>query len=144
CSRARYALLLPTGELVGLVIEAIGQADCRDHGVEPLRIHLAAGNVQGQRDVLLRGQRRDEVECLEDEADVVAAQLGQLGVSQLRDVDVTDVYGAGSRGVQGGHAMHERGFARTRRSHDGGELTGEKVDVDAAQSDHLRIAMPVY
>ena len=34
-------------------------------------------------DVLERGQRRDQVELLEDEADPVATQVGQLAVAHL-------------------------------------------------------------
>ena len=43
--------------------------------VEPRLVGLAAGQRERQRDVLLGGQHRHEVEGLEDEAEPVAAQV---------------------------------------------------------------------
>ena len=57
---------------------------------EPVRVGLAAGEHQRQRDVLQRGQRRHQVERLEDEADAVAAQLGELLVVERAEVGVAD------------------------------------------------------
>ena len=52
------ALLLATGELGRPVREAVAETDGVDDGVEPLRVGLAAGERQRQRDVLDRGERR--------------------------------------------------------------------------------------
>ena len=60
------------------------EADGLDDLVEPRGVGLAAGEAGGQRDVLRRGERRDEVERLEDEPDPVAAQLGEPAVVELR------------------------------------------------------------
>ena len=74
----------------GRCVEAIAEADLVDQLVEPLRVRLAAGELERQRDVLGRREHRQQVEELEDEPDVVAAQLGQLRVVERRDLDAGD------------------------------------------------------
>ena len=74
----RDPLLLTAGELVGPVVEPVAEADRLDDRGVPLRVGPPAGDRQRQQDVLLGGQRRHQVERLEDEADLVAAQPGQL------------------------------------------------------------------
>ena len=54
------------------------------------RVGLAAGELERQRDVLGRRQHREQVEELEDEPDVVAAQLRQRRVVEAADVDAGD------------------------------------------------------
>ena len=70
----------------GRCAEAVGQADLVDELLEPRRVGLAAGELERQRDVLGRGEHRQQVEELEDEADVVAAQRVELVVVEARDV----------------------------------------------------------
>ena len=69
------ALLLAAGELRRAVAEPVAEPDGVDDRVEPVVVGLAPGQRRRERDVLERGQRRHEVERLEDEADAVAAQL---------------------------------------------------------------------
>jgi hypothetical protein len=71
-SRAGYPLLLPAGELVGLVIESVTKTDGVDHHVVPLSVRPTTRDRQRQQDVLLRCQRRHQVERLEDKADPIA------------------------------------------------------------------------
>ena len=91
-------------------------------------VDLAAGELQRQEDVLLGRQRRQQVERLEDEADVRAAQLGELRVVHLRDVLAGDVDAAGGRLVEPGQDVHQRGLAGPRGAHDRGELAARDVD----------------
>ena len=137
------ALLLAAGELAGPVVEAVGEADGVDDLVEPCRVGLAAGQVHGQRDVLDRGQRRHQVERLEDEADAVAAQLGELAsLSVARSTSPMNDLAAGEV-VEPGQAVHERRLARARRPHDGGEAAGVEVDVDAVEGADVGVAAAV-
>ena len=69
----RHALLLTAGQLARAVLEAVGEADGVDHRLQPRVIGLPAGERERERDVLERGQRRYEVEGLEDEAHLLAA-----------------------------------------------------------------------
>jgi hypothetical protein len=54
------------------VAEPVAEADGADHRVEPGPVGLAAGEVHRQG-VFAAGQRRHQVERLEDESDVVGA-----------------------------------------------------------------------
>ena len=74
------ALLLAAGELRGAVRAAVAQADGLDELLDPPVVGLRPGDRERQDEVLLRGEDRQEVERLEDEADLVAAQLGELRV----------------------------------------------------------------
>ena len=53
-------------------------------------VGLAAGEREREEDVLLRRQHRQQVEELEDEADVLAAELGQLVVVERGDLVAVD------------------------------------------------------
>src|SRR5262245_306592 len=58
------ALLLAAGELRRPVRQAVAQPDGLDQLVQPRLVGLAAGQGERQRDVLQRGQHRNEVEGL--------------------------------------------------------------------------------
>src|SRR5581483_2915377 len=77
-ARDRDALLLAAGELGGTVRAAVREADRLDQLVEPVVVDLLAGDRQRERDVLLGGQHRQQVEELEDEPDVLSPELGQV------------------------------------------------------------------
>ena len=64
----RDALLLAAGELARPVLEPVAEADGGDHVVDPLVVARLAAEHHRQADVLVGGERRDEVERLEDEA----------------------------------------------------------------------------
>ena len=53
-------------------------------------VDAAAGDARRQGDVLLGGEGRQQVEELEDEADVAAAELGEGVVAHRRDLRVAD------------------------------------------------------
>ena len=97
------------------------------------------GQVGRQRDVLAGGERGDEVERLEDEADPVAPHLGQALVVEVADVEVADEGLPRGRAVEAGHAVHQRRLARPRRAHDGGEAAALEGHVDAGQGVHRRL-----
>ena len=79
-ARDRDALLLAARELRGVMVLAIRQADRRQLGLRPLppiaRRRLAV--EQRQLHVLQRRRPRQEIEGLEDEADLLVADAGQL------------------------------------------------------------------
>ena len=84
------ALLLAAGELARAVLQAVAEADGVDDLVEPRLVGLAAGQVHRERDVLEGGERRHQVEGLEDEADPVPPQLGERLVVERGEVGVAD------------------------------------------------------
>ena len=138
-----HALLLAPGELVGAVGEALAQAQDRDDGVVPVLVRLAAGQALGQEDVLLGGQGGQQVEGLEDEAELVAAHGGELLVLHARQVLSGDEDAAGGGGVQAGHAVQEGGLTRARGAHDGHELAFGDGEADRVQGDDLGVALAI-
>src|SRR5262249_3024862 len=86
-ARDRDALLLAAGEHAGGVLAAAGQANTLERladarADEPLR---QADDLEGHGDVLVDAPRLDELEVLEDDAQV-AAQEGNGVLAQARDV----------------------------------------------------------
>ncbi len=119
---ARDALLLAAGQL-GRPVRRAGRAGrrCRRPSSSQRLVGLAAGEVHRERDVLQRGQRRHQVERLEDEADPVAAQLvSVLVVERVRSTSPIRRLPGGDR-VEPGQAVHEGRLARAGRAHDRGE-----------------------
>ena len=65
----RHPLLLAAGELVREVVDAVAEPDALEHLAGGARALGAGGDVGAELDVLARGQRREQVEGLKDEAD---------------------------------------------------------------------------
>jgi hypothetical protein len=83
---------LSSGELVGSVVDAIREPDCFERAGRPLPPFgpRHPGKEHRQLDVALRGEARQEVEELKDEADLRLTQAGALGIRQGPDVDFPD------------------------------------------------------
>jgi hypothetical protein len=95
-----------------------------------------AGVDQRQLDVLEHVGARDEVEGLEDEADLLVADVGQRVVVETRDVDAVDQVAARSRHVEAADEVHHRRLARPRRSHDRDVLVVRDGERNAAERLH--------
>ena len=76
--------------------------------LDPLLVRLAPGDRERQHQVLLGGEDRQQVEELEDEAELVAAQLGQLAVVEGGDLDAVELDAAARSACRG-----RRGCAST-------------------------------
>ena len=83
-------LLLAAGHLVRPVRQAVGDAQLAHQLIEPGPVDVGAGQIGREGDVLPRGERGDQVERLEHEADPVPPQSGETGVVQQADLLVTD------------------------------------------------------
>ena len=77
----RHSLLLAAGELAGIVVLAPVQADDSQGGHDVFAPPAPGemGQEERQLDVFQRGQHRDQVISLEDEADIVGPPAGDLG-----------------------------------------------------------------
>jgi hypothetical protein len=140
---AGHPLLLTAGELGRAMRETVRDAQLLHQVAEPVAVGLGPGQVSGQGNVLGCGQGRDQVEGLEDEADLVPAQPGEPGVVEPADVLAAHERLPRRRPVQAGHAVHERRLAGARRAHHGGEPGPVDGDVDARQGVHRRLAAAV-
>ena len=70
--RDGHALLLATGQFIRSVVQALLQSQGIDEQVEPGVVGLVSGESQWHEDVLFGGEHGQQVEALEDEADLVA------------------------------------------------------------------------
>ena len=138
------ALLLAAGELGGAVAAAVVQADLVRAGRRrsPCRASRPAMRER-QEHVLVGGQHRQQVEELEDEADVLAAQLRDLVVLQLPEARAGDRDVARRGAVERGEDVHQGRLAGARRAHDRGQLALRDVQVDAAEGVDGGLALAV-
>src|SRR6516165_3546683 len=120
-------LLLPAGQLRRAVPQPRAQAHRVHNRAEPGSVGGAPRDVQREGDIVRRGEGRQQVVGLEDEADVVAAQPGQPALRQRGDLGAADPHPPAVGAVQPRHAVHERGLTGPGRSHDGGEGPGADV-----------------
>ncbi len=136
------ALLLAAGELVGAVIEAAFDLQQASEFVEQGLVEGLAGggDLVGELDVRLCGDRREQIEALEDEADLGPAQAGALRVREARKVFALDQQGAGGRGGKAAEDIEERRFTRAGRANDGDEFARLDVEGDVAQGFDLEFA----
>jgi hypothetical protein len=79
------ALLLAAGQMLGIMAEALRKPDARQHLLGIGARAVAPGQFQRQHDVLQRGERRQQLEGLEDEAEHGAAQRGACILVQRTD-----------------------------------------------------------
>ena len=140
----RHPLLLAARQLGRAEPEPVLQSDGIDDRVHPWPVGATAGEGGRKGDVLGRGKGRNQIERLEDEADPVPPQLGQVLVVETAEVGVTDQDPSRGQGVQPGQAVHQGGLARTRPSHDGGELTLGEGHVDVVERLHSGLTGPVH
>ena len=133
--RDRHALLLAAGELGRAMARAVGEPDGRERLAHRAARQPPAGEPRRQRDVLRRGQRRQQVEGLEDEPDALAPQAGQRPLASRAELEVTEDDSSRGRPVEPGGGLQERRLAGARRPHHGGEgaaLEGERDAVERA------------
>ena len=133
----RDALLLATGEVVGIAVELLGEADLRQHLLgqrQSLRLRHVLGDARREHDVLPHRQMREQVVALEDDADILAqfAQLRRV----LRHRVAGDLDLAGMEALEPVDAAQQRRLARTRAADDRDDLSGIDAERDAFQ--HLQ------
>ena len=131
------ALLLAAGELVGHVVGAIGEADNLQavHGAFANLVgrgFAVAAVEHGEFDVFEGGGAREEVKTLEDEAQLLVAEIGQFVAVESVDVDAVEQVGAFGLPVEAAEHVHEGRLAGATRAHEGDEFTALDVETDAA------------
>ena len=129
------ALLLSAGKLGRAVLHAVAQAEQVEQFFRaPLRVaHGFACELHRQQDVFQRRQRRDQVEELEDEADLLVANFGELVFAHARDVDAVDLDFAMRRAVQPADQTEQGAFAAAGRSDDADDFPRVNVHIHSAQ-----------
>ena len=123
----------PPESSAGRCLRRCGEADAVEQVLEELRIGLLAGDRERQQDVLLGREHRQQVEELEDEADVLAAQERHGAIGQRADVLARDLDLPGGRLVERREQVHQGRLARARRPHHGHQLAAVHLQRHPAQ-----------
>ena len=139
-ARDRHALLLAARELRRIVMAAIVQPHLVEQRLGAGGGIGAARDLHRHLDVLERGQRRHQVEELEDEADLLAAQARQRVFVERGDVDAVDQDLARRRRVEPGDEPEQRGLAAARRPDDRQALAVGHVEGQRMQDGQRRAA----
>ena len=128
----RDALHLAAGELGRPVVHAVGEADLLEQQLDPRLALARAVAVEEQRhlDVLEGGDLRQQVEVLEDEADLAVADVGELVDVELRDLLAVEAVGAAARRVEAADDVEQGRLAGAGRTDDGDELAGLDLEVE--------------
>ncbi len=104
--------------------------------VDPLLLGgrgLAPVQLEGQFDVAEHIQGRNEVERLEHEPDLAAAQQRELGVAKPGDLLVAEPDPARGGRVEARHDVHQGRLARAARAHDRGEVAAAQAHGDVVE-----------
>ena len=123
------ALLLTAGKLRRQVLGAVGETHAlerRGDALCPLRRPYAAVDER-KFHIFLCGELGDQIEVLENEADLLIADAGELLFAVVLDGDAVEPVGPGVRYVQTADDVHQRGLAAAGGADDAHELLRENV-----------------
>ena len=135
--RDRHALLLPSGELARAVVDAIAETDLLERAERALSSRVAISSVdERQLDVLDRVETREQIEGLEDEAEMLVAKTGELVVGELADVLAGQEIRATVRDVEAAKDVHQGRLAGAGGTHHREELARPDVEIDPAKGVH--------
>ena len=90
--------------------------------------------VKRNLDIFLRRQGRDQIECLEDHANLVIAHYGQFSLAHPCDIDAIDQYLATGGVIQAGDDTQQRTFTRTRWPDNGDEFSTHDLKTDTFEN----------
>ena len=139
-------LLLSAGHLVGVLVQAVADAQQLGGLLHPGADlpRRSAHDGQGQSDVFKGGEGVQQVAVLEDEAQSLPAEPGEL--LPLQTGQLPPLHQDGARGglVDGGYAVQEGGLARAGGPHDAHVLPGLQGQVHPVQSPGGRPTLSIY
>ena len=117
------------------MLHARTQTDARQCVLDALLAFGGGHAAVAQRyvDVVEQVEVGDQVEALEDEADLLVAQARTRVVAQVADVLAVEQELPAGEGLQQAGDVEEGGLARTRRTGDGDELALADMQVEGTQ-----------
>ena len=145
--RNRDALALAAGELVGQMIDALSEADeiAAVRRARVLRLPARpAPQMQRQGDVLGGRQRRQQVEELEDEPDLVAPHARQRVVGRAAPAAARRSTRRPSSADRGTHDVQQRRLARPRRADDRHHFAPVDVQPDTVEREYFSLALEAF
>src|SRR6185312_8696018 len=136
----RAARLVEVGEQLehvarGVRVEVAGRLQRGERAAAALRARQA-GVGERQLDLRERARARNEVEALEDEAELAVADVGEVVVVEGAHVDRVEQVAAPGRRVEAAEDVHERALAAARAAHHRDEVAALDAQRDAPQRVH--------
>src|SRR5947199_1689550 len=133
------ALFLSARKLLGKMVGAVFQVDelQRGHHVITALLRVELGQQQRKFHVLKGGEYRDQVERLENVADVRIAPVGRLFVIEPENVLPQNQQLACSRAIDGRDHVQQRGLPRAGRPHEREKFATGNLDGDVVEGFHL-------
>ena len=112
CAGDRDPLLLPAGELPGVMVQPVAQSDPFEQPdrlgpLRPARSTASGAIQQRQLDVFDGRRSHQQVEALEDEPDLPVADAGPLVAAHRGDLDAVEPVAAAGRPVQAAQGVHQ-------------------------------------
>ena len=104
---------------------------------------MRPGVEHGQLDILQCRSAREQVKGLEDESNVLIAEAGQLVAVKPGDIHPVQQIAAFRRAVETTQQVHDGGFTRAARSHDGDKFAGGNLQRHASHGLHIHFARVV-
>ena len=98
------------------------------------------GDLRDERDVLTRGETRDQIIELEYEPDVLAAIRRERAIAGSHQVVVAKPDDAARWRVEAAEDVEKRRLAAAGRPENDDELALEEVEIDALESGHSDLA----
>ena len=95
---------------------------------------------QGQLDIFQRRSAREQIETLKNEAELPIANVGQLVAVEARNIDAIEQVAAARRAIEAAEHIHQRGFSRAARAHEGDKLAPRNFQRNAAHGVHVHLA----
>ena len=113
CPCHSHTLFLATREFGGLMLDAVAEVQIVEQflGAHLCLLFALASDEGWNADVLQRRELRQELVELEDEAEVLVAEMSKFLVFETGHIDAVNANGASVRGVEGAHNLKERGLA---------------------------------
>jgi len=100
----------------------------RDSGIQLCFVDVMESRKDGKENVLFRRQRWNQIEGLENDADVLPSKQCQLMVVERGEIRAVDDDVAGCRLRKSRDEMEKRGLAGTAGAHDGEKLALRDVE----------------
>src|ERR1019366_6631150 len=99
--------------MIGAMTHPIGQTDGFEHALHPLTAFLAGHAVEPEPvfDVLVRGEDRNEVEGLKDEAKLVASDIRPFRFGERHEVGACEKHCSTVRAVEAAEEVKQRALA---------------------------------
>lgn len=142
CPRDGDALLLTAGESVGDLLDAMPEADPLEHvggDLTTIPEHASLGMTERHHHVVDRGAPGEQVELLENEADVVAAQTVEPSRPHPAHLASLERDRSGCGCIQHPQDVEQRRLPRPRPSHDRDMVSGSHFERDATKDLQARV-----